>query len=86
VLCVQRRKTTVPVDNLKQPQDPCLGGVLLRAGAVMFFMPMWIATGATVLMSAVPWIRWSNRFSLRTLLIVTMLVAVVLGLAVWAAR
>jgi hypothetical protein len=35
-------------------------------------------------LAAAPWIRW--RFSLRTLLIATTLVAVVLGLAVYAAR
>jgi hypothetical protein len=34
--------------------------------------------------SAVPWIRW--RFSLRTLLIVTTLIAVVLGLIVYTLR
>jgi hypothetical protein len=39
------------------------------------------------LLAAAPWIRQLNRqFSLRTLLIATTLVAVVLGLAVWAAR
>ena len=30
-----------------------------------------------------PWLRWSNRFTLHTLLIATTLVAVVLGLIVW---
>jgi hypothetical protein len=34
----------------------------------------------------VPWIRWSNRFSLRTLLIATTLIAIVLGLAAWEIR
>jgi hypothetical protein len=33
-----------------------------------------------------PWIRWSNRFTLRTLLIATTLVALVLGLIVWAGK
>ena len=33
---------------------------------------------------SIPWIRW--RFTLRTLLIATTLVAVVLGLAVWVSR
>ena len=37
-------------------------------------------------LAAAPWIRWSRRFSLRTLLIATTLVAVVLGLIVYAAR
>ena len=34
----------------------------------------------------VPWIHWSKRFSLRTLLTATTLVAVALGLIVWALR
>jgi hypothetical protein len=33
-----------------------------------------------------PWIRWSRRFTLRTLLIATTLVAVVLGAIVYAVR
>jgi hypothetical protein len=33
--------------------------------------------------AALPWTRWSRRFTLRTLLIATTLVAVVLGLIVW---
>jgi len=39
---------------------------------------------ATVIAATVPWLKPS--FSLRTLLIATTLVAVVLGLIVWAAR
>jgi hypothetical protein len=35
-----------------------------------------------VVLFTCPWIRWSNRFSLRTLLIATALVAVVLGTVV----
>jgi hypothetical protein len=35
-------------------------------------------------LASLPWIRW--RFSLRTLLIATTLVAVVLGMIVWAAK
>jgi hypothetical protein len=31
-----------------------------------------------------PWMRWSKRFSLRTLLVATAIVAVVLGQIVWA--
>jgi hypothetical protein len=34
----------------------------------------------------IPWFRWSNRFSLRTLLIATTLVAMVLGIIVYAVR
>ena len=39
-----------------------------------------VLVSATI--AAAPWIRWSKRFTLRTLLIATTLVAVVLGVIV----
>jgi hypothetical protein len=51
-------------------------------GKVSLLHPIAIAAA----LAALPWIRWSNRFSLRTLLIATTLVAVVLGLMVYVAR
>jgi hypothetical protein len=50
------------------------------------YVPYWIVNLLIGALAAAPWIRWSRRFSLRTLLIATTLVAVVLGLAVYAAR
>jgi hypothetical protein len=44
-------------------------------------MPFWFSVMITAALSAVLGIR-SYRFSLRTLLLVTMLVAIVLGLVV----
>jgi hypothetical protein len=55
-------------------------------GATIIGMPSWILVVTFVALAAAPWIRWSNRFSLRTLLIATTLVAVVLGAIVYAAR
>jgi hypothetical protein len=49
-------------------------------------VPDWFLIGVALALSAAPWIRWSNRFSLRTLLIATTLVAVALGLIVWLGR
>jgi hypothetical protein len=46
----------------------------------------WLINSAVIVLAAAPWIRWSKRFSLRTLLIATTLVAVVLGLIVWLGR
>jgi len=46
--------------------------------------PHWSAMLAAAGFAAVPWFR--PRFSLRTVLIVTTLVAMVLGLVVWAGR
>ena len=45
-------------------------------------VPFWLPTMVFVIFGAIPWFPW--RFSLRTLLIATMLVAVVLGLIVYA--
>ena len=46
----------------------------------------WFPVLLSIMLAVAPWIRLSKRFSLRTLLIATTLVAVVLGLVVWAAR
>ena len=47
-------------------------------------VPYWWLVWPTSLLVMLPWIHW--RFSLRTLLIATTLVAVVLGLIVWLWR
>jgi hypothetical protein len=47
-------------------------------------VPDWFLALFAAAFATAPWFRW--RFSLRTLLIATTLVAVVLGLAVWAVR
>jgi hypothetical protein len=52
-----------------------------------FHIPYWCFIVTFGVVSVIPWVRrigW--RFSLRTLLIATTLVAVVLGLIVWAAK
>jgi hypothetical protein len=49
-------------------------------------IPEWVLVGSTALIGVLPWIQWSNRFSLRSLLIATTLIAVMLGLIVWSIR
>jgi hypothetical protein len=49
-------------------------------------IPLYFPTLIAATLAAIPWIRRSNRFSLRTLLIATTLVAIVLGLVVWLSR
>jgi hypothetical protein len=44
--------------------------------------PFWFPVLLSATIAICPWICWSTRFSLRTLLIATALVAVVLGFAV----
>jgi hypothetical protein len=49
-----------------------------------YFVGMWSLVLGSVACSATPWVSL-KRFSLRTLLIATTAVAVVLGVVVWAA-
>ena len=49
-----------------------------------FQAPHWVFISALVAIAVAPWIK--GRFSLRTLLIATTLVAVMLGLVVWTLR
>jgi hypothetical protein len=46
-------------------------------------VPFWMPAVLSLTTGIAPWIHWSSRFSIRTLLIATTLVAVVLGLIVW---
>jgi hypothetical protein len=47
-------------------------------------IPYWLLVAFAALLAPLPWLRW--RFTPRTLLIATTLVAVVLGLIVWLVR
>ena len=49
-----------------------------------FACPYWVAAVSLIAAAVSPWV--STRFSVRTLLIATTLIAVVLGLAVWAMK
>jgi hypothetical protein len=57
--------------------------VLTNGIANLFRLPEWFCFVAVASIAAMPWFRWSNRFSLRTLLIATTLFAILLGLIVW---
>ena len=64
-----------------------VGRVWAPAVQTTLMAPYWMLTlpVATIgALTTLPWIRW--RFSLRTLLIATTLVAVVLGIIVWTTR
>jgi hypothetical protein len=49
-------------------------------------VPHWFVVVLSVSIATAPWLSYSGHFSLRTLLIATTLIAIVLGLAVWAGR
>jgi hypothetical protein len=56
-------------------------------GVITFIMPYWLLVTLCGTMSAIPTlILLRCRFTLRTLLIATTVVAVLLGLVVWAAK
>jgi len=63
----------------------CMGFrcVLMTSDLSAISAPFWSLVFLAATLSAAPWIRWPRRFTLRTLLIATTLVAVVLGLIVW---
>jgi hypothetical protein len=48
------------------------------------FLPVWFAVVLTAAFAAAPWLRW--RYSLRSLLLATTLIAVVLGLICYAVQ
>jgi hypothetical protein len=51
------------------------------------FVHYWFVVMLFALLTACPWLPWwSKRFTLRTLLLATTLIAVVLGLIVWSVR
>jgi hypothetical protein len=58
----------------------------LFGGGYIIKIPYWFPVSLSATLASLPWMRPSVRFSLRTLLIATMLVAVVLGLAAYAAN
>jgi len=76
-------KRTLPIDG-RQSILQTLGFQWFGRGQYFtIFLPYWLlslAIGMIAALAALPWIRW--RFSLRALLIATMLVAVALGILV----
>jgi hypothetical protein len=68
--------------NYPLPTNPPLGFGLSRTSSwPQIDIPYWPPTIGFGVLAAIPWLR--RRFTLRTLLIATTLLAVVLGLIVW---
>jgi hypothetical protein len=72
----------VPLEDEEEKPRPLFEFRILLNGIHIEF-PHWFAILIAVAVAVATWIRF--RFSLRTLLIAMTLVAVVLGLAIWAA-
>lgn len=66
------------------PRPSPLFGWQYGRNRVSAHFPHWSVLMVTTGLAIIPWLKYS--FSLRTLLVATTVVAVVLGLAVWAGR
>jgi hypothetical protein len=72
-----------PVDFVPE-NERCFEVHRHEFGGYFVAIPYWFPVIIFATLAALPWLPW--RFSLRTLLIATTLVAIVLGLVVWAVR
>jgi hypothetical protein len=68
-----------------ESQDTIMGFVYGEIDYWTIWGPHWFLTMIAATLAAALWFRVPYRFSLRTMLIATTLLAVVLGLAVWLA-
>jgi hypothetical protein len=59
---------------------------LYRSSNVALLVPHWFLIVVALALSGAPWLKWSYRFSLRTLLAITALVAFALAMLVVAFR
>jgi hypothetical protein len=67
-----------------QPQRLGKTHIFPTVGGFGAFIPFWCSALLAGMLASVPWLHW--RFSLRTLLIATTLVAVALGTIVWMSQ
>ncbi len=83
---------TWPQEVLWEPESPRDRGLLgfdiltLSSSQKAAVIPNWFVAVCICFAAACPWFPFSKSFSIRTLLIATTLVAVVLGLIVYAVR
>jgi hypothetical protein len=73
---------TQPMDELWGNSSRIWGKFICKSDTIA--APHWCLILLSGTLASAPWVR--SRFSLRSLLIATTLIAVVLGLAVWSAR
>jgi 4-amino-4-deoxy-L-arabinose transferase-like glycosyltransferase len=71
------------VDTFTMQESSDSFGWIYAKDQILLQCPYWLITPLIAAAACLPWIK---RFSLRTMLVVTALVAVLLGLVVWLAR
>jgi hypothetical protein len=71
------------VNDSESPYASRVWGMFMFADGNLI-LPFWLLTITAATSIALPWLRW--RFSLRTMLVVTTVIAAVLGMVVWAVR
>jgi hypothetical protein len=83
---VIRTSTSVDVLYPEGPKPQFSGHFSVYQGQLGVSVPHWFLALTCAIMATIPWEPWKWKFSLRTLLIATTLVAVVLGLIVARSR
>jgi hypothetical protein len=62
------------------------GGWMHTKNVDQIFLPYWLLISSFGVIATAPWIHWSERFSLRTLLIAITLVSLILGTFIWLSQ
>jgi hypothetical protein len=79
--------TKLRITSNLSPISPALGHISTAGWGFEMFIPDWFLLIAVMAMAAAPWTRrCSRQFSLRTLLIVTTLMAIALGTLVYVGK
>jgi hypothetical protein len=81
----ERPEASTISDHLSGFGDVC-GFGFYKSSNIAVLVPHWFLIVAAAALAGVPWLKWSYRFNIRTLLVVTALVAVALALIVAAFR
>ena len=78
--------TSKPADNLNVGTTSWYGKILRNSNETAIIVPHWIVLAVFLAIGVFPWLKRMSHFSLRTLLIVTTLVAALLGAIVYATK
>ena len=79
-------RQSVPAKDLKYYSSNWGRFGYVDSPSPLVIVPDWFLIGVAVALSAVPWLRWSKQFSIRTLLIAMTLIAVMLGAVVYLTK